>query len=230
MDASVRRGASTRPAAIWLRPGVVHADEAAPRAAPWRSRPGLSERRQALAGEPVHQDRHEHADASRRRAGRSTRRCSGRSSPARRSPRTRSAEASAARSTCSSRDGIEDIERSQTLAQACIASSAIDATSMRGDDRRRHLMRCQYAISCSDRWNSVDSHRRLVPPLLQEPARPAAKPTNSRKALKTIADPARLRLLSLIQAQPEGEACVCHLTEPLGLSQPHRQPPPESAP
>jgi ArsR family transcriptional regulator, arsenate/arsenite/antimonite-responsive transcriptional repressor len=39
-------------------------------------------------------------------------------------------------------------------------------------------------------------------------------------ALKIIADPARLRLLSLIQAQPRGEACVCHLTEPLGLSQP----------
>jgi ArsR family transcriptional regulator len=39
-------------------------------------------------------------------------------------------------------------------------------------------------------------------------------------ALKTLADPARLRLLSLIQAQPEGEACVCHLTEPLGLRQP----------
>jgi ArsR family transcriptional regulator len=37
---------------------------------------------------------------------------------------------------------------------------------------------------------------------------------------KVIADPARLRLLSLIQAQPEHEACVCHLTEPLGLSQP----------
>ena len=35
-----------------------------------------------------------------------------------------------------------------------------------------------------------------------------------------LADPARLRLLSLIQAQPAGEACVCHLTEPLGLSQP----------
>jgi ArsR family transcriptional regulator len=39
-------------------------------------------------------------------------------------------------------------------------------------------------------------------------------------ALKVLADPARLQLLSLIQAQPGGEACVCHLTEPLGLSQP----------
>ena len=38
--------------------------------------------------------------------------------------------------------------------------------------------------------------------------------------LKAVADPARLRLLSIIQAQPEGEACVCHLTEPLGLGQP----------
>ena len=38
--------------------------------------------------------------------------------------------------------------------------------------------------------------------------------------LKALADPARLRLLSLVAAQPGGEACVCELTEPLGLSQP----------
>jgi ArsR family transcriptional regulator len=37
---------------------------------------------------------------------------------------------------------------------------------------------------------------------------------------KAIADPARLRLLSLIAAQPSGEACVCHLTKPLGIRQP----------
>ena len=39
------------------------------------------------------------------------------------------------------------------------------------------------------------------------------------RVLKVLAEPARLRLLSLIQAQPDGEACVCHLVEPLGLSQ-----------
>ena len=39
-------------------------------------------------------------------------------------------------------------------------------------------------------------------------------------ALKILADPARLRLLSLIGAHPDGEACVCDLTAPLGLSQP----------
>jgi ArsR family transcriptional regulator len=38
--------------------------------------------------------------------------------------------------------------------------------------------------------------------------------------LKALADPARLRLVSLLAAAPDGEACVCDLTEPLGLAQP----------
>jgi len=38
--------------------------------------------------------------------------------------------------------------------------------------------------------------------------------------LKALADPVRLRLLSFIAAQPEGEACVCHVMAPVGLSQP----------
>ena len=37
---------------------------------------------------------------------------------------------------------------------------------------------------------------------------------------KAVADPGRLRLLSFIAAQPQAEACVCHLVTPLGLSQP----------
>lgn len=37
---------------------------------------------------------------------------------------------------------------------------------------------------------------------------------------KALADPARLRLLSLIAARSDGEACNCDLIEPLGLSQP----------
>ena len=57
------------------------------------------------------------------------------------------------------------------------------------------------------------------PPLLAEPL-DAAEAEALAGALKVLADPARLRLLSLIQAQPDHEACVCHLTEPLGLSQP----------
>jgi len=38
--------------------------------------------------------------------------------------------------------------------------------------------------------------------------------------LKALADPTRLRLLSLITATAEGEACVCDLVDPVGRSQP----------
>lgn len=40
------------------------------------------------------------------------------------------------------------------------------------------------------------------------------------QVFKALADPARLRLLSLIAAQSAGEACNCDLVEPVGLSQP----------
>jgi ArsR family transcriptional regulator len=38
--------------------------------------------------------------------------------------------------------------------------------------------------------------------------------------LKAIAEPTRLRLLSLVAAHDGHEACVCDLTEPVNLSQP----------
>ncbi|MCD5317213.1 ArsR/SmtB family transcription factor [Kineosporia babensis] len=38
--------------------------------------------------------------------------------------------------------------------------------------------------------------------------------------LKALAEPTRLQLLSLVAAHEGGEACVCDLTEPVGLSQP----------
>jgi ArsR family transcriptional regulator, arsenate/arsenite/antimonite-responsive transcriptional repressor len=57
------------------------------------------------------------------------------------------------------------------------------------------------------------------PPLLAGPL-PAEDAENLARGLRVLADPARLRLLSLIQSQPDHEACVCNLTEPLGLSQP----------
>ena len=40
------------------------------------------------------------------------------------------------------------------------------------------------------------------------------------RRLKALADPQRLRLLSLLMAAPDGEACTCDLTDELGLSQP----------
>jgi ArsR family transcriptional regulator, arsenate/arsenite/antimonite-responsive transcriptional repressor len=38
--------------------------------------------------------------------------------------------------------------------------------------------------------------------------------------LKALADSTRLRLVSMVAAHEGGEACVCELTEPLGLTQP----------
>jgi ArsR family transcriptional regulator len=38
--------------------------------------------------------------------------------------------------------------------------------------------------------------------------------------LKAVADPARLQLLALLRSASGGKACVCDLTEPLGLTQP----------
>ncbi len=39
-------------------------------------------------------------------------------------------------------------------------------------------------------------------------------------AFKVLADPTRLRLLSLIANSPSGEACACDLVDPVGKSQP----------
>jgi len=40
------------------------------------------------------------------------------------------------------------------------------------------------------------------------------------RVFKALGDPTRVRLLSMIAAHSGGEACVCDLTEPVGLSQP----------
>ena len=40
------------------------------------------------------------------------------------------------------------------------------------------------------------------------------------RTFKALGDPTRVRLLSLIAAHDGGEACVCELTDPVGLAQP----------
>ena len=39
-------------------------------------------------------------------------------------------------------------------------------------------------------------------------------------ALKALADPTRLRLVRLIAARPGATACICELTDPIGVTQP----------
>jgi ArsR family transcriptional regulator, arsenate/arsenite/antimonite-responsive transcriptional repressor len=69
-------------------------------------------------------------------------------------------------------------------------------------------------------------------PVLELPGAPAccapltAEPMSQEQAeqvaplLKALADPVRLRLMSLIASHPGGEACVCDLTAVFDLSQP----------
>jgi ArsR family transcriptional regulator len=95
------------------------------------------------------------------------------------------------------------------------ASSGID-----GDRCAAPWMMTKVIDVCQYRYvNTIATIAASCPPLLQEPLA-AEDAEQLASALKAIADPARLRLLSLIQAQPGHEACVCHLTDPLGLTQP----------
>ncbi len=57
------------------------------------------------------------------------------------------------------------------------------------------------------------------PPLMRGPLSPADAEAAA-PLLKALADPVRLRLLSLIAAQEGGEACVCDLNDAFELSQP----------
>jgi ArsR family transcriptional regulator len=94
------------------------------------------------------------------------------------------------------------------------ASSASTEINILGANTAAVIDLCQYVAV-----QTIASVAASCPPLLQGPL-DAVEAEQLAGALKAIADPARLRLLSLIQAQPQHEACVCHLTEPLGLSQP----------
>ena len=57
------------------------------------------------------------------------------------------------------------------------------------------------------------------PPLTDAPLS-AVQADDLAVRLKALADPTRLRLLSLMLASPGLEACTCDLTDALGLSQP----------
>src|SRR5690606_41316063 len=50
-------------------------------------------------------------------------------------------------------------------------------------------------------------------------SRPAEDAERVARVFKALGDPTRVRLLSLIAAGAGGEACICDLTEPVGLSQ-----------
>lgn len=56
-------------------------------------------------------------------------------------------------------------------------------------------------------------------PLTEAPLSPEQADALARR-LKALADPVRLRLVSILLASPDQEACTCDLVGPLGLAQP----------
>ena len=91
----------------------------------------------------------------------------------------------------------------------------------------REIDRCQ----CPTHTEGVTAaaslqDRRVLPladecctPLLRQPIT-ASQAADLARMFKALADPTRLRLVSMVAAHQGGEACVCELTEPLGLTQP----------
>jgi len=57
------------------------------------------------------------------------------------------------------------------------------------------------------------------PPLAAQPLS-QAQAEQIAPLLKAVADPVRLRLMSLVASHPGGEACVCDLNDAFDLSQP----------
>jgi len=100
-------------------------------------------------------------------------------------------------------------EQDFRLIPSLVVSMTVYATSL-----ARTSMRVNISLV-----KTIASVSATCPPLLAG----ALAPTDAESlagALRVLADPTRLRILSLIQAQPTREACICHLTEPLGLTQP----------
>jgi ArsR family transcriptional regulator, arsenate/arsenite/antimonite-responsive transcriptional repressor len=100
------------------------------------------------------------------------------------------------------------------------ASKIVDA------NHAREIDRCQYlphtwlmTTTAMVRQHSLPATEACCTPLLHEPLI-ASQAADLARTLKALADPTRLRLVSMVAAHDGGEACVCELTEPLGLTQP----------
>lgn len=64
-----------------------------------------------------------------------------------------------------------------------------------------------------------DAAASCCPPLVRDAVDPA-QARDTARVFKALGDATRLQLLSIVAANEGGEACVCDLTEPVGLSQP----------
>jgi ArsR family transcriptional regulator len=65
----------------------------------------------------------------------------------------------------------------------------------------------------------TDRTEACCPSVLEAPL-DAAHAAELARGFAALGDPARLQILSMLAAAPDGEVCVCEFVEPLGKSQP----------
>jgi ArsR family transcriptional regulator len=78
---------------------------------------------------------------------------------------------------------------------------------------------CQYGAVSHSPTTLQDPAVPCCPPIAREPLS-STQAAQIASLLKALADPVRLRLMSLVASHPGGEACVCDLTDCFELSQP----------
>ena len=66
---------------------------------------------------------------------------------------------------------------------------------------------------------TIEPTDQCCPSLLASPLDPS-QATELAAGFSALADPVRIRVLSILAASPDGEVCVCDFVEPLGKSQP----------
>jgi ArsR family transcriptional regulator len=71
----------------------------------------------------------------------------------------------------------------------------------------------------TERIATGDGTERCCPSVLAAPL-DAAQAADLAGSFTALADPVRLRVLSILAAAPDGEVCVCDFVAPLGKSQP----------
>ncbi|MBV9411936.1 MAG: helix-turn-helix transcriptional regulator [Acidimicrobiia bacterium] len=99
-----------------------------------------------------------------------------------------------------------------TALPACQACLTVTGNPLQSRDSYHE---CQYELVPKKRLRVLEGCCSvLVEPIDESSAAELAQ------GFHALADPARLRLLSLIAAQPAGEVCACDLVEPLGKAQP----------
>lgn len=83
----------------------------------------------------------------------------------------------------------------------------------------QHIDGCQYVVMAPAAATLVETLNACCPPVL-EGVLAADEAEQLASALRVVAEPTRLRLLSMLGAAPDGWACQCDLQAGVGLSQP----------